>query len=122
MKILVLDDDAEMVAAISMVLRDRHLNVDESTSASEAIELMRKNEYDMILLDYFMPKYDGIWFMMNAPLTRSTKVLLITGHLERKMINTMFDLGACGYLIKPFDAEDLIRNINFFLPGAITAE
>ncbi len=122
MKILVLDDDADMVATLSLVLRDRHLDVDESTSASEAVELMRKNEYDMILLDYVMPKHDGIWFMMNAPLTRSTKVLLITGHLERKMINTMFDLGACGYLIKPFDVDDLIRNINFFMPGAITDE
>ncbi len=120
MRILVLDDDADMVAALSLALRDCNLDVDEATSANDAIELMRKNEYDMILLDYVMPQHDGIWFMMNAPLTQSTKVLLITGHLERKMINTMFDLGVCGYLIKPFEAEDLIRNIIFFLPGAIT--
>lgn len=120
MKILVLDDDEDLSSALCEILAARKLDVHCSTSAPEAIELLKGNHYDMVLLDYVMPQHDGIWFMSNAKLPRTTKVLLMTGYLERKMINTMFDMGVCGYMIKPFDEEELIRNLKFFLPGQIS--
>ncbi len=119
MKVLVLDDDEDLVAALSQILTARHLDVDCSASASQAVEMVKANHYDLVLLDYALPRHDGIWFMSNAQIPRHTKVLLITGHIERNVINTMFHLGACGYLVKPFDEEDLIRNLNFFLPGRL---
>lgn len=102
------------------MLSARNLDVHCSTTASQAIELLKDNQYDLVLLDYALPQQDGVWFMNNVNLPRNTKVLLITGHVERKMINTMFKLGACGYIIKPFDEEELIRNLDYFLPGGLS--
>jgi len=120
MKILVLDDDEDLNDALRQILSARKLDVHCSTTACQAIELLKDNQYDLVLLDYALPQQDGVWFMNNVNLPRSTKVLLITGHVERTMINTMFKLGACGYIIKPFDEEELIRNLNYFLPGGIS--
>lgn len=120
MKILVLDDDEDLVAGLCQLLAERSFDVDGATSAHEAIELMRQKRYDLVLLDYAMPRHDGIWFMTNATIPRSTKVLLMTGLIHRNMINTMFDLGACGYMIKPFDEDELMRHLNFFVPGCLS--
>ncbi len=119
MKVLVLDDDEALSSALCEILLMQNLDVDCATSAPDAIEKLGGKHYDVVLVDYVMPQHDGIWFMSNAKLPRSTKVLLMTGHIERKVINTMFDLGVCGYIIKPFDEDELLRNLNFFLPGKL---
>jgi len=119
MKVLVLDDDEDLSSALREILVMRNLDVDCVTSAPDAIEKLGCKHYDVVLVDYVMPHHDGIWFMNHAKLPRSTKVLLMTGHIERKVINTMFDLGVCGYIIKPFDEDELLRNLNFFLPGKL---
>jgi len=120
MNVLVLDDDEDLGSAIREILLMRNLNVDCCTSAPEAIEKLSDKQYDVILVDYVMPQRDGLWFMHHAKVPRSTKVLLMTGHIERQVINKMFDLGACGYIIKPFDEDELLRNLDFFLPGKIS--
>lgn len=117
MNVLVLDDDEDLTSAIHDILSTRNLDVDCATSAPDAIDKMDGKLYDVVLVDYVMPHHDGIWFMHNAKVPRTTKVLLMTGHIERKVINMMFDLGVCGYIIKPFDEEELLRNLAFFLPG-----
>jgi DNA-binding response OmpR family regulator len=119
MKVLVLDDDEALGCALREILLLQNLDVDCVTSATDAIAKLGDKHYDVILVDYIMPQHDGIWFMNNAKLPRTTKVLLMTGHIERNVINTMFDLGVCGYLIKPFDEDELLRNLNFFLPGKL---
>ena len=120
MNVLVLDDDEDLGSALREILLMRNLDVDFCTSAPEAIEKLNGKHYDVILLDYIMPQHDGLWFMHHAKVPRSTKVLLMTGHIERQVINKMFDLGACGYIIKPFDEDELLRNLDFFLPGKIS--
>jgi len=119
MKVLVVDDDEDLSSALRQILVTLNLDVDCTTSAPDAIEKLADKHYDVVLVDYVMPQHDGIWFMKNAKLPRSTKVLLMTGHIERKIINAMFELGVCGYIIKPFDEEELLHNLNFFLPGRI---
>ena len=121
MKVLVLDDDEDLSLALSDILSLRDLDVDCASSAPDAITKVGEKDYDVILVDYVMPQHDGIWFMNNVNLPRSTKVLLMTGHIERSVINTMFDLGACGYIIKPFDEDELLRNLSFFLPDKFSA-
>ncbi len=121
MKVLILDDDDDLRSVLCDILSIRDLDVDCAASASDAILKVGDNHYDVVLVDYVMPKHDGIWFMKHAKLPRTTKVLLMTGHIERKMINTMFALGACGYIIKPFDEDELLRNLSFFLPGKFNA-
>ena len=121
MRILVVDDDETLGETMREILSFQNLDVDWAVSAPDGLAKINVEHYDVVLVDYVMPDHDGLWFMSNAKLPRSTKALLMTGHLDRKVINEMFNLGACGYIIKPFDEEELLHNLNYFLPGKISA-
>ncbi len=116
MKILILDDNESLVMALKGILVNNGHEVDGVLAAHDAIEKINSCFYDLILIDYKMPTHDGIWFMREADIPRKTKVLLMTAYVHRTVVNTMFELGACGYMMKPFDEEELLRNMEFFLP------
>jgi CheY-like chemotaxis protein len=114
MKVLVLDDDPSFLETVREMLSTNKHSVDCSDNAKEAVKIFESGDYDYVLVDYKMPENDGIWFMANVTLPRKTKALLMTAYVNRDVINKMFSLGASGYLIKPFNEEDLLRHIAFF--------
>jgi len=116
MKILILDDDTELLSALKRILDDHGHDVDCADDAEKAAEMVVDAAYDLLLVDYKMPGHDGIWFMQNAKRPPGSKVLLVTAYVNREVINRMFDLGASGYLIKPFDEEELMRHIDYYVP------
>ena len=116
MKILILDDDAELRSALARILVDHGHDVDCCEAAEKAVLMVAETAYKLLLVDYKMPGHDGIWFMQNVDLPQNTKVLLVTAYVNRDVINRMFDLGASGYLIKPFDEDELMRHINYYSP------
>lgn len=113
MRILILDDDKSLLEALRSMLEQHDYEVHIADNAKDAVRLVKTNSYDVILADYKMPGEDGIWFMKNSKLPRKTKVLLCTAYANRDVINKMFELGASGYLIKPFDEEEILRNLEF---------
>ncbi|MEI6972124.1 MAG: response regulator [bacterium] len=113
MHILVLDDNAALRNTVVEILKAYDHNADATGDARNAVKMVEATEYDFVLVDYKMPINDGIWFMKNAKLHRRTRVLLMTAHVTNDLISQMFKLGAVGYLIKPFDAKELIRHIEF---------
>ena len=114
MKLLVLDDDRAMLSALKDLLAKYEHAVDCCDNARDAVDMVAKGDYDFVLVDYKMPDNDGIWFMHNAKLPRKTKAILITAYVNRDIIKKMFALGACGYLIKPFDDQEILRHIAFY--------
>ncbi len=114
MKILILDDDKELLTALKDMLARRDHVIECSASAAEAAKLVEDGDYDFVLVDYKMPDNDGIWFMKNVKLPRKTKALLMTAYVNREIINKMFSLGASGYIIKPFDENELFRHLEFY--------
>ena len=117
MKVLVVDDDRGMLKALDGLLSGEGHEVQTAGSAEEGLEL-DPSSFDFILLDYKMPGHDGAWFLENAKLSRKTRVLLITAYVNKDVIKRMFDLGVAGYLIKPFDGDDLVRHMEFFAGDA----
>ena len=113
MKLLMLDDDCALLTALKNVLSEHGLDVECCDNAKEAVDRVANNTYDFVLVDYKMPENDGLWFMRNVTFPRKTKVLLMTAYLNREVINKMFALGACGYLIKPFDDGEILRHIEY---------
>ena len=113
MKILVLDDDQHLLEAVKMILSQHGHEVEATDSIPHATKLVQSEEYDFVLVDYRMPEGTGISFMENAEIPRKTKVLLTTAFANRDLINRMFELGASGYLIKPFGEEDLLHHLDF---------
>ena len=114
MKILIVDDNKNLLDSLKRILEHHHHEVDCSDNAKQAVKMVEKGDYQFVLVDYKMPKNDGIWFMKNVTLPRQTKVLLITAYVNRAVIDKMFELGACGYLIKPFDDQELLRHMAFY--------
>lgn len=114
MKILILDDDISLLDTLKGMLVQHDNDVDCSDNAKQALKMAETGNYDFVLVDYKMPENDGIWFMENVNLPRRTKALLITAYVDRDVISRMFDLGACGYLIKPFDEKELLRHLAFY--------
>lgn len=113
--VLILDDDPGIRKTLTHSLQAHQFKVTCAETADEASAYLKKNAYDLVLVDFAMPEHDGKWFMQNAKIPKKTKVLLITGYISRDLINTMFSLGVCGYLIKPIDEETLLHNIHFYL-------
>jgi DNA-binding response OmpR family regulator len=113
MRILILDDDETLRGAVSTMLTLHGHEVETTEDAETAARMVEEGGYDFVLADYKMPDKDGIWFMQNAKVPRDTKVLLITAYANRQVINRMFELGASGYIIKPFDETELLRNLDF---------
>ena len=113
MKILVLDDDTNLLDSLKNMLEQYEHEVHCSSSAQDAVGVAQKHIFDVMLVDYKMPENDGIWFMKNAKIPKKTKVLLITAYTNKEIISKMFSVGASGYLIKPFGESDLLRHINF---------
>lgn len=114
MKILILDDDKELLKALKEMLSRHEHVIDCSDNAPAAVKVVEGGDYDFVLVDYKMPDNDGIWFMKNVKLPRKTKALLMTAYVNREIINKMFSLGACGYIIKPFEENELFRHLEFY--------
>ena len=125
MKILVVDDDKPLREEVRNILIRAGYEADCAASAVEGLALAKSTDYDFLLVDYRMPEHDGLWFMQHVTLPRKTTALLVTSHLDRSLIAKMFSAGASGYVIKPFDEEELLRHLEFHIQkkrGVKTAE
>lgn len=113
MKVLIIDDEGGFREGVEKILLGATMEVDVADGARNGAEMVNRGIYDFILLAYKMVAEDGVWFMENAKVSRDTRVLIMTEYVDREAINQMFSLGAVGYLIKPFDAPELLRHIEF---------
>jgi DNA-binding response OmpR family regulator len=113
MKILVIDDDRPLREEVRKILGRAGHEVDCAGGAVEALPMAEAGQYDFLLVDYRMPEHDGVWFMRNVNLPKQTKALLVTSQLDRALIEKMFHAGAVGYVIKPFDEEEILRHLEF---------
>lgn len=117
MKVLVLDDHKGFREEVLEMLKRNGHECDGVESAPEAIPMVETGKYDFVLVDFSMPDHDGVWFMRNVRKPRHTKALLVTAHASNEVIKQMFRIGAAGYLIKPFEEEDLVRHLTFHSRG-----
>ncbi|MDA0322881.1 MAG: response regulator [Verrucomicrobia bacterium] len=113
MKILAIDDDLSVLDTIERMLADTDHVVDCFQSACAAVDAAKAGDYDFMLVDYKMPERDGIWFMKNASVPPKTKSLLVTAYANQDIIQEMFRLGISGYIIKPFDRDELLRHLDY---------
>ena len=117
MRILLIDDDQHVLDSLKQMLKALGHEADAVDNADDGVPMVKDGDYDFVLLDFKMPKHDGIWFMKNAEVPKSTKVLLLTAYINREVINEMFKLGARGYLIKPLNSDEIKDHLEFHSAG-----
>ncbi|MCK5003748.1 MAG: response regulator [Candidatus Aminicenantes bacterium] len=116
--ILIIDDDQVTTAVIEEYLVDFGLKVITAQNGDEGIEVMRKSNPDLILLDIMMPGKDGIQILKEIKLTpglSNTPILLLSS-VDRTNIKVKgLELGADDYITKPVDKAELLARIQLSL-------
>ena len=113
-KILAVDDDPDILDIIKLALEDDY-NVVVAHDGEQAIEEVYKQSPDLVLLDYVMPKMNGLEVcrrLKNDILLRHMPVVMLTGKGELKDKVTGLGAGADDYIVKPFEPEELLARIN----------
>jgi DNA-binding response OmpR family regulator len=114
-KILIVDDDREMVELIELFLSNAGFVTLSAFSGEEALEKAFKEKPDLILLDIMMPKIDG-WEVLrrikNDPEAQDIPVAFITARTQNidKMIGLSV-MKAEGYITKPFSKQELLTEV-----------
>jgi len=104
-KVLIVDDSAFM----RMLLKDKVSNIGlteilEAANGKQAIEITKKHNPDLILLDIILPDINGETVLSNLRKTGiKTKVIVITAVGQKPVIERCKKLGISGYIVKPFD-------------------
>ncbi|CAM9829588.1 unnamed protein product [Phaeothamnion confervicola] len=110
--ILVVEDDPLMLAALEILLLDEGYNVTTASSGIEAIEMARKQNFDLVVSDVQMAEMDGIETLSNLkkqqPTTRS---IVITGYASPDVPIRAIKMGVDDYILKPFDDRQFIASV-----------
>lgn len=116
-KILIADDEPNVCSLVSSML-GKDYTVLKASNGEEAINVARSQKPHLILMDIMMPKVDGYTACSTIKTDQATKmipVVMITGvgHELNKKLAT--EMGADGYVTKPFTLQDLLDTIDQFL-------
>ena len=110
-RILVVDDDPQIRRAMKATLTARHYEVSDSRTGEEALDKLRSETYDLVLLDMNMPGTGGI---ETCRLIRSNSdiaiIMLTVNNAEKDKVEAL-DAGADDYVTKPFSTPELLARI-----------
>jgi DNA-binding response OmpR family regulator len=116
MRILIVDDEPELLEQLRLVLTEQRYDVDSAADGEIALDKIFDNLYDLILLDIMLPKRDGIGVLQEIRQAKiGTPVLLLTAKGEVSDKIRGLDQGADDYLAKPFSVAELLARIRALL-------
>ncbi len=113
-KILVVDDVSKNIQVIGSMLMQQAYDVSFAKSGQEALSLLRKTKYDLILLDILMPGMDGFEvcrLIRENTSTAEIPIIFLTARSDIDSVIRGFELGAQDYLTKPFKTEELLARV-----------
>tara|TARA_R110001592_G_scaffold38315_2_gene126477 strand:- start:18767 stop:19129 length:363 start_codon:yes stop_codon:yes gene_type:complete len=117
--ILAVDDSASMRQMVSFTLKGAGFNVIEASDGQEAFDKAKTTEVDLVLSDVNMPVMDGIELVKNLralPAYKFTPILMLTTESAGDKKKAGKNAGATGWLVKPFNPEQLLATIRKVLP------
>jgi DNA-binding NtrC family response regulator len=110
--VLLVDDESEFLETLVKRLRKRKLNTTGVGSGEEALEVLRTEPVDVVVLDVKMPGMDGIETLRAIKKIRPlVEVIMLTGHANMEVAITGMELGAFDYLMKPMDIDELLYKL-----------
>jgi CheY-like chemotaxis protein len=113
-KILIVDDDPRNIFALKLTLKSRGYQIVSCTMAQEAIQILKENTVDIILMDMMMPEMDGyeaVKIIRNTPVMSQIPVIAVTAQAMPEDRQKCLDAGAQDYVSKPIDVDQLITAI-----------
>lgn len=111
MKVLIADDDAQLVRALSVTLSARGYDVVTARDGREAIDAVITERPDLVLLDLGMPRLDGIGVLEGVRAWSQVPVLVLSGRTDSSDKVDALDAGADDYVTKPFQMDELLARL-----------
>ena len=122
-RIVAVDDNAVVTQLISAVLGQGGYDVEVAASGGEALVALQRNPPDLLLLDLQMPGLDGLEvlrILRGQKVCNGMPVLVLTAESDTHYVARAREMGAAGYLLKPFRAADLLAKVRRVLVDADT--
>ena len=114
-KILVVDDDREIVDAIEIYLHNEGFEVLKAYDGMEALEIIADTDIDLIIIDIMMPKLDGIRATMKIREDKNIPIIILSAKSEASDKVMGLNVGADDYVTKPFNPLELIARVKSHL-------
>ena len=112
-KILIVDDDALMLASLRLLLKAHGHSVESAQGGAKALELMQASAYDLMLLDLQMPDVGGHEILVHIRDNKiDTKVIVVSGETTFTTVKDALLEGAYDFVRKPYDAGELLTTID----------
>ena len=113
-KILVIEDNQEMLENIAEMLELFNYSVIKAHTAATGVENAKSEKPDLIICDIMLPDFDGykvLQLLEEEPSTKSIPFIFLTAKAEKSEIRKGMNMGADDYITKPFDKADLINAV-----------
>ncbi|QGY40370.1 response regulator [Pseudodesulfovibrio cashew] len=111
-RVLLVDDEPRFSAPLGKRLAKRGFAVGTVDSGQKALDLLETEGFDVVLLDIKMAGMDGINTLGKLKRRHPrVEVIMLTAHANTEMVISCLAMGACDYLLKPADMEELVRKI-----------
>ena len=117
-KILLVDDESQLLAMMTLRLNAKGYEVIAAADGNEALEKVREQQPDLVVLDVMMPKLDGFHVCRMIKFDEKTQnipVIILTAKSQKEDQDIGKDVKADAYLTKPFDSQVLLEKIENLL-------
>ncbi|MBS4030057.1 MAG: response regulator [Clostridiales bacterium] len=113
-RILLVEDEKNIVLGVTICLRSAGLQVDVAEDGMEALRKIEESKPDLVLLDLVMPKLNGLDALKSMKENEATKdipVIVLSARAQEEDIQRAMDLGASDYMAKPYKPAELLEVI-----------
>jgi phosphate regulon transcriptional regulator PhoB len=126
-QILVVDDEPDLVELVSYNLKNEGFKVSSASNGENALEKVRKGEYNLIILDLMLPGIQGVELcrmLRSNPRTETIPIIMLTARGEVADKIRGLEIGADDYMTKPFSPKELVARVNTVLrrTGALASK
>lgn len=123
MRLLLIEDEEDLINTLSRGLRKVGYAVDTATDGRDGLDLFYMNEYDLIILDLNLPSMDGLEILSKIrEENQDCKILILSARSNYEQRIEGLDKGADDYLVKPFDFGELNARIRNLLRRSFTKQ
>ena len=111
MKILIVDDEIKIREVVSEYAKAMNYECDQANNGKDAVEMVKNNNYDCVILDIMMPELDGFSACKKIKEIKDVPVIMLSARQEEDDKLFSFDLGVDDYVTKPFSPKELMARI-----------
>ncbi|AXE18513.1 response regulator [Runella rosea] len=121
-KIVIVDDEPNILMSLEFLMKKEGYKVFIARDGEEAVDIVRTEIPDVVLLDIMMPKVDGYEvcrFIKSSPEYQHAKVIFMSSKSRETDLQKGYDLGADLYIPKPFSTRDMVAKVNALTMSAV---